>query len=183
MEDIRPNIIGYHANTKDKILNCLANKNLIEYKDTDWLGKGMYFWDNIGNAHYWKNEKIRKEEGTEIEILQANIYIDEVLDLTDTQNLKFINNLWERFVSGNLKKDIPQNQLGKRLDYLFEAFSDKFSYGVIKAYGKYKTEHTTFYSFFKGSNISIRNKIIYSVKKNECITNYKLYKEEGSSYE
>lgn len=178
MIDLRPNIIGYHTNIDKKILSCLSNGNLIIFKDTFWLGRGMYFWDNLGNANYWKYEKIRKGEGTvlDIKIIQANIFVDNILDLTDSQNLEFIDKLWERFVKNNIKEKIPKEHLGKRLDYLFESFPEYFSYGVIKALGVYKYVSTN--TFFKETNISVKSKLIYSVKKKDYIANFKLYEEE-----
>ena len=74
------NIIGFHTNTKDKIKNFIEKGIPITSEDTTWLGTGMYFWDNLSNAKYWKNEKIRKNEGSEetIKIIKANIIIDDI---------------------------------------------------------------------------------------------------------
>ena len=44
----------YHCNTKNKCKNFLNNVlKLIESNhkyDDYWLGRGMYYWDNLGNA-------------------------------------------------------------------------------------------------------------------------------------
>ena len=57
----KPNVNVYHANDRLKVENFLETNELIISKDTNWLGKGMYFWDNLSNARYWKNEKLRKK--------------------------------------------------------------------------------------------------------------------------
>ena len=58
----KPNVNVYHTNDRLKIENFLETSELIISKDTNWLGSGMYFWDNLSNAKYWKNEKLRKRE-------------------------------------------------------------------------------------------------------------------------
>ena len=55
-----PNIIGYHANDKEKCQKFVENSICIFSEDTYWLGYGMYFWDTMSNAVYWKTEKFRK---------------------------------------------------------------------------------------------------------------------------
>ena len=43
----KPNIDVYHTNDRLKVKNFLKTNELIISKDTNWLGKGMYFWDNL----------------------------------------------------------------------------------------------------------------------------------------
>lgn len=49
--------ILYHSNTKEECDTFISQENyLIESKnayDDKWLGYGMYFWDNKGNAVWW----------------------------------------------------------------------------------------------------------------------------------
>ena len=55
-------IKGYHCNDLERTKKFVENKELImTQEDGYWLGKGMYFWDNLSNAHYWKKEKERKD--------------------------------------------------------------------------------------------------------------------------
>ena len=49
---------GYHANESERCRPFLQNKiNLIVSIDREYLGNGMYFWDNKSNAKYWYFEK------------------------------------------------------------------------------------------------------------------------------
>lgn len=173
MNYIRPNILGYHSNDYKKINNFMTNKNLIIHEDTTWLGTGMYFWDNISNAYYWKNEKIRKNESKNVKIIKANLYLDNMLDLTNRDTLEKITTLYERLsTKDSIRfKNIAKNHLGKKLDLFFEMFPEIFNYTVIKALGKYKKNLISTFDFFQDTNICIENKIIYSVKKIEYIVN------------
>ena len=44
-----------YENNINEVENFLKTNELIISKDTNWLGSGMYFWDNLSNAKYWKN--------------------------------------------------------------------------------------------------------------------------------
>lgn len=48
-------IIIYHSDEEEKCKEFVDNENVLilsgNSKDDIWLGKGMYFWDNIGNAN------------------------------------------------------------------------------------------------------------------------------------
>jgi hypothetical protein len=64
MYDFRPNlIIGFHGcdiRVRDKLLNH-PNEIVISQKPYDWLGHGMYFWENnYGRAMQWAKDKMRR---------------------------------------------------------------------------------------------------------------------------
>ena len=126
----KPNIDVYHTNDRLKVKIFLKTNELIISKDTNWLGKGMYFWDNLLNAKYWKNEKLRKRETTDIKIIKGKIFLEKLLDLTDEETVKYIDDIWS-------------------LD------------------------------LFSESNLTLSNKVIYSVKENICIGKFEIIDEEG----
>ena len=83
-----PNIIVFHTNIKDKIEKFVSDKEMIYYEDKHYLGNGMYFWDNEGNAKYWANKKLKENIGVlnEVYISKANLLLDEtILDLTNVE--------------------------------------------------------------------------------------------------
>ena len=51
----------YHCNEEKKI-NCFIEEDELIFsehvQDDNWAGQGMYFWDNVGNALYWKKQKM-----------------------------------------------------------------------------------------------------------------------------
>ena len=51
----KPNIDVYHTNDRLKVKNFLKTNELIITKDTNCLGKAMFFWYNLSNPKYWKN--------------------------------------------------------------------------------------------------------------------------------
>lgn len=60
--EIRENIKVYHCNDKQRCEKFLKEDNYLIWSEEDgiWLGSGMYFWDNLSNAKYWKGEKNEK---------------------------------------------------------------------------------------------------------------------------
>lgn len=175
-------IVGYHTNSKNKIQKFLETKEPIFSNDSYWLGRGMYFWDNLSNACYWKKEKIRKKEVVEDElaILNARIEVDleNMLDLTDEETLKMLDNLWN-IIRIKGKKKIEKEKLGENLDLIFDMFEDSFKcYKVVKCLAKYKNDPMKNYQFFETTRITIGNRIIYSVKDKNCILDSDFYKED-----
>ena len=113
----RPNIDVYHTNDEFKIEKFLKTNELIISKDTNWLGNGMYFWDNLSNAKYWKNEKLRKKETTNIKIIKGKIFLEKLLDLTDEETARYIDDIWS-FISkfSKIQKmKIEKAELGRKL--------------------------------------------------------------------
>lgn len=169
------NIIGFHTNNKKKIKNFIEKGIPIISEDITWLGRGMYFWDNISNAKYWKNEKIRKGEVLEkdIDIIKANIIIDDILDLTDKETCEAFNYLWNG-ISYKKRCKIKDNELGKKIELIFEMYSYlKESIKVIKCFGNYKNNIDKF-DFLNGSRLTLNSKTIYCVIDYNCIKNPKI---------
>ena len=58
---LAPMIKVYHCNSEEKCNDFIIRKKLLESNhpyDSFWLGKGMYFWDNLGNAKYWRKKNV-----------------------------------------------------------------------------------------------------------------------------
>lgn len=61
--ELIPIIKIFHCNSEIKCNEFIFQNKLLESKhpyDSLWLGRGMYFWDNLGNAKYWKRERNKK---------------------------------------------------------------------------------------------------------------------------
>ena len=96
--------------------------------------------------------KKRKEKNIQyIGQVQANIFIDKLLDLTDENVLDTFEKLWEQYCN---REKINKNQpIGIKLDMMFDFFKiidDGFK--VIRVFGKYE-------------NLLERNFLIYQTKK------------------
>jgi hypothetical protein len=71
---LAPIIKVYHCNLSEKCNEFISENKLLESNhpyDSLWLGKGMYFWDNFGNAKYWKNEKLKKDKTKNFKIVSC----------------------------------------------------------------------------------------------------------------
>lgn len=175
---IRPNIIGYHVNDMERCSKFIEdNEYMIDSNDTEWLGYGMYFWDNRANADYWVTQKKRKDNIDEISMVSSNIFIDKILDLTDIDQIKVFEKLWNEYCEK--EKCSKKQPLGVKLDRLFDYF-DILREGikVIKVYGRYyKTPYIKFIPYDRKSKECepiYHVKCIYLVKDNKYIVNRKL---------
>ena len=91
--------ILFHSNKKEKCDKFISEKDYLilsqnSYDDI-WLGKGMYFWDNKGNALWWNKKQSRKKTDEIYSIIAANANLDELLDLTDYDIYIKIEEFWQ----------------------------------------------------------------------------------------
>lgn len=169
------NLKLYHCNDAKRCNRFLKDKNyyIISKEDGIWLGNGMYFWDNISNALYWQDIKIRKNKDGDYKIVSANVLLSKLLDLTDKQVCVKMNYLWNIFQ--NTIGDHKEVELGKRLNILFDYFHDILvaEYDVIKIYGYYKenskNEFISYDPNIKYPQPRLDTKCIYSVRNINCI--------------
>jgi hypothetical protein len=114
-------IIGFHG-CDEKVQNALLNypnKIKVSDKPYDWLGHGIYFWENnFDRALQWAKDKEKKGEINKASVIGAVISLDYCLDLTDTN---FINLLTSYF---DLMQD-EYKQIGKELPKNKNIFQDK----------------------------------------------------------
>ena len=163
MITIKPKIIGYHVNSKEKCQPFLEDDKFIISKDIHWLGNGMYFWDNMANANYWVRKK-KKESLSDIWILQAVISLEDYLDLSDEEILDQFNQLWVAYLKKKnyyhkgkyIKLDSP---LGVKLNLLFDFYNNlNKNFKVIKAVGMYENRRER--DFLNGSMVTNKIKIL-----------------------
>ena len=181
----RENIKVYHCNDKQRCEKFLKEDNYLIRSEEDgiWLGSGMYFWDNLSNAKYWRGEKKRKTHNRKsFSIVSANIYIDNLLDLSDTYTCEIIGNIWKAYCEKS-KRPCQNVELGEKLNILFkdEDFKKYFSkYTVIRIIGKYnRTPMTSLFPYdIKNNRIEpiLSAKYIYNVKNSSCVFNKELVK-------
>ena len=84
MYDIKPNlIIGFHgceASVRDALLNN-PNEIKISKKPFDWLGHGMYFWENnYERALQWAKDKKSRGAIKEPAVIGAVLYLGVCCD-------------------------------------------------------------------------------------------------------
>lgn len=162
-----PNILGFHTNTTEKAKEFVEESKMIFYSDKQYLGYGMYFWDNLGNAKYWANKKLRESGGTikEVQICTANILLDDpILDLTDVRIIATLRELWLAYCKKQGEKRVKQ-YLGTIIDILREFFPEMMEMKVAKCHGDYShyTKNKFLVDLGDKAYIDNRPRTIYSV--------------------
>ena len=88
MYDIKPNLIisfhGCEASVRDALLNN-PNEIKISRKPFDWLGHGMYFWENnYERALQWAQDKKSRGAISEPAVIGAVLYLGVCCDFLAT---------------------------------------------------------------------------------------------------
>lgn len=118
---MNPNIVlGYHGcstTTADKVLNSRCGLHLkASMRPSEWLGNGVYFWENsYDRAMLWAKEKC-KESGEKPDVIGAIIIPGECLDLTDSAYLRALEKIsgsFEKIYLAEHGKPVPKNNLSR----------------------------------------------------------------------
>ena len=164
------NIKGYHTNDNNICEEFIKNQSfdlLVCQEDAHYLGRGVYFWDSISNAKYWKKRKESVNNEQIFSILSCNLLLDDLLDLTDQDAKKLIEELWTTLKSGNTVG--VADHIGEIIDYLFETLEEMQKFRILKMIAKYgyplyKNKNKVFSGFYAND---VRT--IYCVKKEGVI--------------
>lgn len=168
----------FHCNDQNRCNQFLEKGQMIySTEDGHWLGSGMYFWDSLANALFWKKEKDRKDpENTHI-IVKSCVSLERCLDLTDDEMVKNVYETWED-LSEKIKSKCEEEKkhLGVILNYLFDdkAFAGlpiSREFSIIKTIGEYERfeDPLFFYNTRKLPRPTNKHRIIYNVKNEDCI--------------
>ena len=117
-------IIGFHGTTKDRAEEYLSGSLSFHpsTNDYDWLGSGMYFWENnYERAKQWAEESARRKgEGAEPAVIGAILDLGYCLDLTDSEYLAELKEGYKAFKKSLSPGDaIPKNSRGRsKTDFL-----------------------------------------------------------------
>ena len=116
MYDVKPNLlIGFHGCDRIVRDQLLMNPNdyRISRKPYDWLGHGLYFWENnYDRALEWATEKKSRGEITEPAVIGAVLTLRHCCDFLDKRYIKilayYFNNMQVKYEL--LGKKLPQNK-------------------------------------------------------------------------
>ncbi|MCF6405714.1 hypothetical protein L3C95_22640 [Chitinophaga filiformis] len=103
MYHIRPNlIVGFHG-CDEAVCNALLNnpnRIKISRERFDWLGNGMYFWENnYRRALDWANEKHKRGKITKPAVIGAVIELGYCCDFLNAEHILMFKRSYERFVT------------------------------------------------------------------------------------
>ncbi|MDO5078564.1 MAG: hypothetical protein Q4D67_02905 [Streptococcus minor] len=150
----------YHCN-HESVISKLMNGQLVvssHPNDDIWGGRGMYFWDNFGNAIYW-----RKQKPNPTKIIRCVVSFnseEDLMDLTDYE----VESRFAKLLSLT-NRSLGDKPIGKKIDYL----CDKMGFKIVRFFGEY--EHTPQTNLINDTNIpnklTNKVKIIYCIKNND----------------
>ena len=110
-------ILGFHGTDESIVNDVLNGKGDLKKRDNvyDWLGHGIYFWDNSpSRAMDWAID-LSKRKGSKIKkpaVIGAILDLGYCLDLLDYKNLEFVKfgySMLESTLSAS-KTPMPQNK-------------------------------------------------------------------------
>ena len=119
MYDTRPNqVIGFHGCDLSRRESLLNNSGPIEKseKPYDWLGHGVYFWENnFARASEWAEDKARRGEIKEPAVIGAVLNLGICCDLLDSSYINLVSKYYQvmRRNYEALGKAIPKNRDAK----------------------------------------------------------------------
>lgn len=189
--------IGFHGCDKSVGEKILFGDSLKpSQNDYDWLGHGVYFWENNNQRALQFAEEASLRKSSSIKepfVIGAVIDLGYCLDLTDMSCLAEIKQsycaLKEAFIKAG--KDLPINKnIGKNGDLLLRQLDCaviEYEHAINKAAGvkSFDTVRGVFVEgedLFPGSGIKAKNHIQICVRNPNCIKGYFLPRKKDANY-
>ncbi|MBS1660515.1 MAG: hypothetical protein JST68_05635 [Bacteroidetes bacterium] len=126
MYDLKPNlIIGFHGCDRSVRDQLLMNPNdyKISKKPYDWLGHGLYFWENnYDRALEWANDKLRRGGIKEPSVVGATLSLGHCCDFLDK---RYIDLLAYHFEIMNFEYECNDRQLPQNKDLKHDLHKDR----------------------------------------------------------
>jgi hypothetical protein len=124
----RIEVYGYHGTSQTKAASIIKNGFLASDNDYDWLGTGIYFFQDAPmRARQWAMEQHPQEPA----LVCAVIQLDNCIDLFDVKWFPILKNIYnlfdEQYRSANrpLPKQNPSRSKSHRLDCAFFNFASQ----------------------------------------------------------
>src|SRR5882762_5539409 len=116
MYDIKPNlIIGFHGcdeSTRDRLLNQ-PNEIVFSKEKYDWLGHGMYFWENnYARALQWAEDKKARGRIEKPSVIGAVLFLDHCCDFLDSTYIQILKDYFDLMTISYIAadRDMPENR-------------------------------------------------------------------------
>ncbi len=200
MYETRDNlIIGFHgcdAETGKLLLNNPNHLKIIE-KPYDWLGHGMYFWENNYNrALLWAKEKAKRKEIKTPSVIGAVINLGYCFDLLDNRFIEMLKAYYDLMalnyrVLGNelptnkdLKSDSNHDKILRELDcavieFMHQQIHIQIKEDVnLKGFSQYREFDSVRGVFtegaaaYPGAGIFEKSHIQICIRNNNCIKGF-----------
>lgn len=115
MYSTRPNLIlGFHGCDSEEQRKLILNPEYIRSsrEDFDWLGHGMYFWENSQlRARLWAETKQKAGSISEPAVVGAVLDLGRCLDLMDSGSIEILKEAYILFCkeAAELGRNLPEN--------------------------------------------------------------------------
>ncbi len=168
----------FHVGRKNKVNHFCNDDNFIicHKEDGNWLGNGMYFWDNEYDANYWFCNLKKKYPDELYLCTKGNLKVpeDQMLNLTNKKDMDQFSKELEHLCS--LFKREVKNSLGANINLyykLYEEFSGYKPFIVSKIFAQYANipVNELIYKPSMGPKITTNIRTIYSVLEASAIHN------------
>ena len=198
-------IIGFHGCDESVVYKLLNNPNKIKISDKpyDWLGHGIYFWqNNYRRALKWAEEKQKQGKIEKASVIGAVLTLDYCLDLVDSEFIKTLSSYY-KLLKNDFdinEKDLPQNtdvtkdehgdMLIRELDcavieYMHQKIQKQREFDIKhKGYSKFKIFDSARGVFteggpaFPGAGIQKKSHIQICIRNMSCIKGFFLPRKE-----
>jgi hypothetical protein len=206
MYDEKPNlIIGFHGCERDVRDQLLLNPNdyKISRKPFDWLGHGLYFWENnYDRALQWATEKKEQGKIKEPAVIGAVLQLRYCCDFLEQRYIRLLTYYFKNMkikygqlkmplpANKNLKNDLHKDKLLRELDcgviefmhaeILEQVKKDK----AEKGFSEYKIFDSTRAVFieggpaFEGAGLFEKSHIQICIRNPNCIQGFFMPREE-----
>src|ERR1700754_1501102 len=126
MYDIRPNLIlGFHGcdeSVRDRLLTQ-PDEIVFSKEKYDWLGHGMYFWENnYQRALLWAEDKKRRGRINKPSVVGAVLYLGYCCDFLDSTFSLLLKKYFDLMAATLIPLDIP---LPQNKDTPHDQYKDK----------------------------------------------------------
>ena len=201
MYNTLPNLIlGFHGCDKEIFDDVICKNKSLKYSKNkyDWLGHGIYFWENNFERAYefacqkkkWSPKKIKEPA-----VICATIHLGRCLNLASSNGLNLLKTHYRIFESECKvlgitmpKNRKPTNSNGK--DYLFreldcaviESFHCEVEKNKLPAYDSVRGLFIEGEPIYKGAGIYEKTHIQLCIRNVNCIKTYATSRETDTDY-
>jgi len=188
-------ILGFHG-CDESVAHAVLNGRSFLTTSTnsyDWLGHGVYFWENSPSRAYEYADYLRKYpqrtrgKVTKPAVIGAVIDLGVCLDLLDFQNLQLLKSAYQFVAATKHKFSMPKN---KAIDNSGDILLKELDCNVIETVHAFKEEETgqSFFDsvrgvFFEGEEVypnasfRVKDHIQICVRNPNCIKGFFLPRE------
>lgn len=192
-------LIGFHGCDESVCTQLLLQPDSIlkSKKPYDWLGHGIYFWENnFERAKQWAHDKAKKGEIEKPAVLGAVLSLDYCFDLLDNQYTKMLKEYYElmKVSYQSVGKDMPQNKdithdfhkdkILRNLDcavieFMHQTISEGIKkeknnsgFSYLKEFDSTRGVFTEGGPAFEGAGIQLKSHIQICIRNTNCIKGF-----------